>query len=366
MGFLDTGLWGNSLRTWLIALFTAAGLFVLLLIVRSLLRSRFLALAERRETLDTYNLIYHIIHETKVSFLLLSALIAGSLVVSLPFQTVRILEGVFKVGLILQVGFWLSTIVSHTINRRIQNGMRDQAARATTLNAVRLVLTIAVWTVVVLMALQNLGVRVDTLIASLGVTGIVVGLALQNVLGDLFASLSIALDQPFVLGDYIIVGDFQGTVEHVGLKSTRVRSISGEQLVFSNSDLLSSRIRNFKRMARRRVAFNLNTTFQTPVDKIQRVIEICREAIARHEAATFDRAHFKAFTDSSLQFEVVYFIENPEYDQYMDLQQAINLEIMQRFEEERIQFAYPTQTVFVQSAEVQSPQITREADPRSG
>lgn len=354
MDLLDTILWGNGLRMWLIALLIAAGLFLLLLAIRSLLRRRFKTLSERRETLGTYDLLYQVVSQTKISFLLLLSLIAGSFALRLPFQDTRLIENIFKVGLILQGGFWISTIVSHSINRRIQDGMQDQPARATTMNAVRLVLTIAVWTIVLLMALQNLGVRVDTLIASLGVTGIVVGLALQNVLGDLFASLSIALDQPFVIGDSISVGDFSGTVEHIGLKSTRVRSISGEQVVFSNSDLLNSRIRNYKRMTRRRVVFTLGVTYQTSAEKVQRVLEICRAAVERHAMAAFDRAHFKAFTDSALQFEIVYYLETAEYNLFMDLQQAINLEILQRFEEEGIHFAYPTQTVFVQQNELQA------------
>jgi small-conductance mechanosensitive channel len=170
------------------------------------------------------------------------------------------------------------------------------------------------------------------------------------VLGDLFASLSIVLDRPFVIGDFIIVDDMVGTVEYVGLKTTRVQSLSGEQIVFANADLLNSRIRNFKRMYQRRIVFTLGVTYQTPRAQLEQIPSIIRAAVERQENARFDRSHFLSYGDFSLNFETVYHVLVPDYNVYMDIQQAINLEIHREFEAAGIEFAYPTQTLFMAKA----------------
>jgi small-conductance mechanosensitive channel len=200
----------------------------------------------------------------------------------------------------------------------------------------------------VLLALDNMGVNITGLVAGLGIGGIAVALALQNILGDLFASLSIILDKPFVIGDFIVVDQLMGTVEHVGLKTTRIRSLSGEQVIFSNAGLLQSRIRNFKRMAERRVVFTVGVTYQTPYEKLARISALLREAVELQQGVRFDRAHFKEYGDFALVYEIVYFVTSPDYNKYMDIQQAINFEIYRRFQQEGLEFAYPTQTLFVQ------------------
>ncbi len=209
------------------------------------------------------------------------------------------------------------------------------------------VLRLGVWTIVLLLLLGNLGVQITPLLAGLGVGGIAVALAAQNVLGDLFASLSIVLDKPFAVGDFLIIGDFLGTVEQVGIKTTRLRSLSGEQLVFSNNDLLNSRIRNYGRMYERRVLFSIGVTYQTPSEKLRRIPRIVREAVEAQDRVRFDRSHFKEYGDFALVFETVYYVLAADYNIYMDIQQAINLRIYEQFEAEGIEFAYPTQTVYV-------------------
>jgi small-conductance mechanosensitive channel len=183
------------------------------------------------------------------------------------------------------------------------------------------------------------------------VGGIAVALAAQNILGDLFASLSIVFDKPFVLGDFIIIGDSMGTVEQIGLKTTRIRSLSGEQLIFSNNDLLSSRIRNFKRMQERRVVFSVGVVYQTTKAQLETIPGILREAVEAQDSTRFDRAHFKEFGDFSLNFEVVYHVLTPDFGKYMDVQQAINFVIFERFDELGIEFAYPTQSIHLQAGE---------------
>jgi small-conductance mechanosensitive channel len=179
---------------------------------------------------------------------------------------------------------------------------------------------------------------------------VAVALSVQNILGDLFASLSIILDKPFVIGDFLIIDDYMGSVEYVGLKTTRVRSLSGEQLIFSNSDLLKSRIRNYGRMFERRVVFSIGVTYDTSREKLRRIPGIIREAIEAEDKTRFDRSHFMNYGDYSLQFETVYYVLSADYNSYMDIQQAIYFAIHEAFEQEGIEFAYPTQTLFVTQA----------------
>jgi len=206
---------------------------------------------------------------------------------------------------------------------------------------------VALWSTLLILALDNFGVNVTALVAGLGVGGIAVALAAQNVLGDLFASISILLDKPFVLGDFVIVGDFMGTVERIGIKTTRLRSLGGEELVFSNSDLLQSRLRNFKRMYERRVLFSVGVVYQTDIATVEKIPGVLRECVETQKDVRFDRAHFKSYGDFALNFEIVYYVQSPDYNRFMDVQQAINLAIGKRFAEDKIEFAYPTQTVFV-------------------
>lgn len=199
-----------------------------------------------------------------------------------------------------------------------------------------------------LVVLQNLNVDVTALVTGLGIGGVAVALAMQNILGDLFGSLSITLDKPFVVGDFIVAGDDMGTIERIGVKTTRVRALSGEQLVFSNSDLLKSRIHNYKRMQERRVVFRVSATYETTPELLERVPGLIRRAIERLKGKTrFDRAHFFRFGDSSMDFEACYYVLSADYNTYMDVQQAILLDIARAFAAEGIAMPYPTQTLFM-------------------
>jgi len=229
--------------------------------------------------------------------------------------------------------------------------LEQDAASVATITAFGFIGRLFLWTIVLLLILDNLGVDITSLIAGLGIGGIALALAAQNILGDLFASLSIMLDKPFVIGDFIIVDEYMGSIEQIGLKTTHLRSLSGEQLIISNADLLKSRIRNYKRMYERRVVFSLGVIYQTPYDKLKTIPAMVREIIEAQEQTRFDRAHFKEFGNSSLNFEIVYWVKNPDYNVYMDLHQAINMEIFRRFEEEGIVFAYPTQTLYLNREE---------------
>ncbi|MFA5321890.1 MAG: mechanosensitive ion channel family protein, partial [Smithella sp.] len=250
--------------------------------------------------------------------------------------------------LIVQGGLWISAGITFWLGRTLQKQMDRDTSSATTISFLGFVARIVLWTIVLLLILDNMGVNITGLVAGLGIGGIAVALALQNILGDLFASLSIVLDKPFVIGDFVVVDSLSGTIEHIGLKTTRIRSLGGEQLIFSNNDLLKSRVRNYKRMSERRIVFGFGVVYQTPLKTLKAIKEIVSDVIKKTERTRLDRVHFKEYGDSSLDFEVVYFVTDSDYNIYMDVQESINLEIFRRFSEERIEFAYPTRTVFLQ------------------
>ena len=255
------------------------------------------------------------------------------------------------IATLLQLGLWLSAGVLKSIDVKRRRQLKEHPDGVAAMDILSFIARVAIWSFVLLAVLDNIGVNITTLIAGLGVGGIAVALAAQNILSDLFASLSIVLDKPFVVGDFLIIGDFQGAVEKVGIKTTRLRSLWGEQLVFSNNDLLSSRIRNYGRMNERRVAFSLGVTYQTPADKLAKIPEMIRRAVDAQADTRFDRAHFQKYGDFALIFEIVYYVLSADYNQYMDIQQSINLKIYADFEANGIEFAYPTQTIYVNRME---------------
>lgn len=345
MHLLDETFLGNTGTTWLIALGISVGVFVVLRLVTRVVIARIGALAKKTENkLD--DLVIHALRQTKSLALAIVSIWAGATVLELPEDVRPILRLVAVIAFILQTGIWLSSGLMFWLKR--YRDTEEDAASIMTMNAIGFLARLAIWSIVLLLVLANLGVDITALVAGLGIGGIAIGLAAQNILGDLFASLSIVLDKPFVLGDFVIVDDLMGSVENIGIKTTRVRSLSGEQLVFSNGDLLSSRIRNFGRMYKRRVVFTLGVTYGTPKEKLAMIPTIVREAIEAQDKTTFDRSHFASYGDFSLDFETVYFVLDPEYNLYMDIQQAINLQVYERFAEEGIEFAFPTQTLFLQ------------------
>lgn len=209
------------------------------------------------------------------------------------------------------------------------------------------VIKVVVWGLAIVFFLDNLGFKISAVIAGLGIGGVAVALAAQAILGDLFSYFAIIFDRPFEAGDFIIIGDYLGTIEHIGIKTTRIRSLSGEQVVFSNTDLTSSRLRNYKRMGKRRVVFKLGVIYQTPLEKLKVIPGIIENIIKNIKDTTFDRAHFFSYGDFSLIFEVVYYVMSNDYNKYMDIQQEINFAIREEFDKRGIEFAYPTQTLYL-------------------
>jgi small-conductance mechanosensitive channel len=216
---------------------------------------------------------------------------------------------------------------------------------------IMVIISAVIWIIGILFLLNNWGVNVTTFVAGLGIGGIAIALAAQTILGDLFSYFVIFFDRPFEIGDFIIVQDKMGTVEYIGIKTTRLRSLSGEQLVFSNTDLTNSRVHNYKRMETRRIVFKFGVIYDTPKEKLAKIPVIIKDIITRQEGLRFDRAHFLNFADFQLEFEVVYIVLTGDYNKYMDYQQVINLEMFDIFAKEGIEFAFPTRTVIIQNPE---------------
>jgi len=347
MFILDQVYLGNSLMKWVIALAAAVAIYLLLTVLRRTVGNRLQRMADRTTT-DIDDFIADLIRvRTKKILFLALAVYGAALFLDLPADIGRVIVGAVFILLFFQVGLWGNGMINFLVTRRVAKDGED-GLNLEAYSVITWIAKAALWTIVVLLALNNLGIQITALVAGLGISGIAVALAVQNILGDLFASLSIVMDRPFVIGDFIIVGDQMGTVEHVGLKTTRVRSLSGEQIVFSNTDLLSSRIRNYRLMNERRVLFTLGMTYQTPAEKLERIPGMIQEIIEAQEQVRFDRAHFASYGDFSLNFEIVYWVLDRDYALYMDIQQEINLALYRKFEEEGIEFAYPTQTLFIE------------------
>lgn len=349
MDFLNTSYFGNSLQDWLVAVCIFALSLVVLKAVLGLLISRLSHLADL--TAHEYDdLLVAILKNTKLLALVAcSSYFASTVIVLKPGLEAKAGKAVMLV-LILQAGFWAGSGISFWLQRTMQRRMEQDRSSATTIGFLGFVARVCLWVVVLLLLLGNLGVNITGLVAGLGIGGIAVALAVQNILGDLLASLSIVLDKPFVIGDFIVVDNLAGTIEHIGLKTTRIRSLSGEQLILSNNDLLKSRVHNYKRMSERRIVFGFGVVYQTSLEQLQRIKALVGDIIRSQENARLDRVHFKNYGDSSLNFEVVYFVKNSDYTAYMDLQEAINLAMFKAFGQEGIEFAYPTQTIFVQQS----------------
>lgn len=335
---------GNGLAQWATAAAVAIVVAVALALLRRVARRRLPAWAARTDgCLD--DVIAAVVRSTGAWFVLAVAALAGAQALALPGDARLALASGFALVAILQGGLWANAAIGAGLRAWLDGRGQGDGAGATTAAVLGFVGRGALWSLVVLMMLDNLGVDVTALVASLGIGGVAVALALQNILGDLFASLAIALDKPVVIGDFIVVGDVMGTVERVGLKTTHLRSLSGELVVLANGDLLSSRIRNYKRMFERRVVFGFGVTYETPADELSRIPATIRGIVDAQPLARFDRAHLATFGASALEFEVVYHVRDPDYNRYMDVQQAINLQLIAALRGAGVGFAYPTQTI---------------------
>lgn len=322
----------------------------------------FAEFAEGTKT-DLDDLISTLVAKTSLVLIMIFSVYVATFFLEVTEQIKVFRRTVIVIAMLVQVGFWGSGFTDYYIGKRLAALGPEAGASITHVKSLGFLAKSILWVLLVILAADNLGFDPTTIIAGLGIGGIAIALALQNVLGDLIASLSIILDKPFAVGDFIVVDDLSGNVENIGLKTTRLRSLSGEQLVLSNNDLLQSRVKNYKRMNNRRVVFTLGVEYETSYDLLVKIPDIVKEIISEEPKARFGRAHFSGYGDFSLNHEIVYFVLTPLYGDYMDMQQNINLKIFRKFAEEGIEFAYPTSKVFLESANSQKTELV-EGNPQ--
>jgi small-conductance mechanosensitive channel len=342
---LEQVLFGNRILDYIVALVT---LSVSLLFVKVVIRrfiKRLKKLAERTTTTFD-NLLVKILERIVLPGLYISCFYLSLKVLKMPSDADRVINALQLAVVTFFVTRIIIMFLGYSLTMYLSKKKEDTTL-VRSLEGMLRVVKFLIWTLAVIIFLDNIGFKVSTLIAGLGIGGVAVAIAAQALLKDFFSYFSIVFDRPFKLGDFIIIGDFMGTVEHIGIKTTRIRSLGGEQVIFSNTDLTDSRVRNYKLMEKRRVLFRIGVTYQTPLGKIKEIPKIIENIIKDTKDTAFDRAHFFSYGDFSLVFEVVYFVLGPDYNKYMDIQQEINFAIKEEFEKRGIEFAYPTQKLYL-------------------
>jgi len=286
-----------------------------------------------------------IIRRTGTPFIAaLAAYLVGH-VVSPPGPILNAIDFVFVIAFAVQGAIWLREIILAMVERRAEQS-DDPGGFESAINVIRVLVNVAVWILATILVLDNLGVNVTALVAGLGVGGIAIGLAAQGIFADLFAALAILFDRPFRVGDTITYGGQTGTVEAIGLKTVRIRALSGEQLVIGNTQLLGQEISNLKRIEERRIVLPFGVIYQTTPEMMERLPEEVRAIVEAAPHARFDRAVFTGFGESSLDFELVFFVDVPELQAMLAARHAIGVGMVKRFAELGVEFAYPSQTSF--------------------
>jgi small-conductance mechanosensitive channel len=294
-------------------------------------------------------LIFHLLGNTKQFLILALALYAGTEDLTFPPHPQHIIDNTVVILILLQVGLWAVRSLEFYLElKELERG--PDHAFAGSLNIIHFVAHVLIWSLLTLVALENLGVNITALLAGLGVGGVAVALALQNVLGDLFASLSIALDKPFVVGDTLTIDSFTGSVERIGIKSTRLRSDTGEQIILSNADILKSRVRNFGRAPEQRALATIRVPYGTARETLHAIPKLLEAVVREQPNARFERCHLKALEESFVAFELSFFVQQPKINSLLDLQQAVNYRIIDELGRLGVEFAYPTQRILIEHA----------------
>ncbi len=340
----DNIILGNSLKDWLIAILIIAGLLILLKIIRTVVLVRLKKWAEKTESvIDDF--LVQVIEKHVLPFFYLLFIYSGTSYLTFNTKTEHIIKIAFLATSTFFIIRLITALISYSITSYIGSKYQDDKKKQA--RGIIVILNVVVWILGIIFLIDNLGYDITTLIAGLGIGGIAIALAAQVILKDLFSYFVIFFDKPFELGDSITVDDKSGTVEYIGIKTTRIRAVGGEQLVMSNTDLTDSRVQNLKRMEQRRVVFKLGISYKTSSEKLKKIPDLVSEIIQSQNLTRVDRAHFLSFTDSALSFEFVYFVLSADYNVYMDIQQEINIGIFNSFNQEQIEFAHPTQYIYL-------------------
>ncbi|EMR02383.1 mechanosensitive ion channel family protein [Cesiribacter andamanensis] len=342
---LERTFYQNTVQDYLIAFGIALLGLLLIASFRRTILSRIKRWTEGTKT-SVDDFIVESFDRFGIPMLNVGALYMGIQYLQLPDRLARILG----IGITIAITILVIRFVSNTLLlvltaylRRRHHGEED----ISNFGGLKLIINLVLWFIGLAFLFDNLGYDLTAIIAGLGIGGIAIALAAQNILGDLFNYFVIFFDKPFEVGDFVVVDDKNGVIEHIGIKTTRIKTLSGEQLVFSNSDLTSSRIHNFKRMQQRRVVFKVGVTYDTPLEQLKELPQVFKSIILEQDPVRFDRAHFQAYADSSLTFEIVYYVLSSDYTTYMDIHQAINLRIYEEFQKREIEFAFPSRTLYL-------------------
>ncbi|KPJ54628.1 hypothetical protein AMJ47_03990 [Parcubacteria bacterium DG_72] len=341
--FLD-----NTVLQYLIAL----GVFVIGLIVLKIFKMVVLAKLKKivDHTITEFDdLIINTVDSVGWPFYFFFSLFFALKFISVPEIISQVIYYIILIVGVYYIVMGVQNIIDYGFKKLLKKRQEadDKKFDPTVINLFQKISRIILWGIALLIFLQNLGYDITALIAGLGIGGIAIAFALQNILSDIFSSFTIYFDKPFEVGDFIIIGKDMGTVKSIGIKSTRIETLQGQELIVSNKELTETRVNNYKKMKKRRIVFNFGVVYETSTEKVKKILQIVKKIIDDIEITELDRVHFTKLGDSSLDFEVVYYINSSEYNDYMDTQQDINLKIKQEFEKEDIVFAYPTQTVFV-------------------
>jgi len=340
--------WNNPIKNYFIALIIFFLVIICLKIFKKLLVEKIKKIAGHKQ-IDFLNLLVRIINFINLPFYILFSLYISFQFLNLPVITNKFIS----YSLIILTAYYFIKAGQEIIDYGAEKIIKMQKAKEeaefdpSIIYVFCKALKVLLWILVIITALQALGYNITALVTGLGIGGVAIAFALQGILSDIFASFSIYFDRPFRIGDYIVVGDDSGTVKNIGIKSTRIQTLKGEELVISNKQLTEDRIHNYKKMRKRRNAFTLGVVYNTPTEKLKKVPLIIKEIIGKFELVELDRVHFQEFGEFSLNFEIVYYLNSADYKQHMDIQQEINLRIKEEFEKENIEFAFPTQKILL-------------------
>ncbi|MCD4779990.1 MAG: mechanosensitive ion channel family protein [Candidatus Omnitrophica bacterium] len=343
---LQASFLNNTVSEYVIAVFLFLVGCLVIKVVQHIILNRLTKWAEKTKTsIDDF--VVNLVQRIALPLLYIGLLYVCLNTLNLHDQIRKILDVSGTAVLTLFVARFITILIDYSFSVYCRRRKDGEAVRQSLQGILRTV-KFVVWGGAAVFFLDNSGFKISAVIAGLGIGGVAVALAAQAVLGDLFSYFAILFDRPFEIGDFIIIGDYMGVVEHIGIKTTRISSLGGEQLIFSNSDLTGSRVRNYKRMKHRRVVFKLGVTYDTPLERMKAIPEILKDTINGIEKTRFDRAHFFSYGDFSLIYEIVYYVLGADYNLYMDIQQDINFQIREVFQKKGIEFAFPTQTLHLE------------------
>jgi small-conductance mechanosensitive channel len=353
--FWDKIFLGNTIQNWVIAASIIVAILIVAKILKRVLLQRFQIAAQRTSTtLDDF--FIGLLQRSVMPVVYFIGIYSGIRYLTFPARAENILHAIFTTIIVFYIIRGLTDLISYSFQRyTTHNGEVVKQAKG-----ILLMVKVLLWVIGFVFLLDNFGYNITTIVAGLGIGGIAIALAAQAVLADLFSYLVIFFDKPFETGDFIVIGDKSGVVEYIGIKTTRLRTLGGEQLILSNTDLTNSRVQNYKRMEKRRVLLTIGVTYETDPQKLKRIPGLIKEIIETQDDVLFERAHFSGFGDFSLNFEIVYHMLTADYLEYMESQQSFCFSLLDTFEKESIEFAYPTQKLFVSNAEIKVPAMAEQ------